>query len=106
MEDLKKRILEEDEKGNIVIYTPDGLMLTKLDDLMQQPLEAILYDLNRNETVIMTFLDDPKWVNDFALIQVTGYFYDKCKQLEEQNKKLLFMVENGLGENDMQNDCV
>lgn len=31
---------------------------------------------------------------------------NRISQLESQNKKLLFMVENGLGKKDMENDCI
>ena len=45
-------------------------MTAKLDDFIRQPADGILFDLNRLEEVSMTFLDDPKWVNDFAVAQV------------------------------------
>ena len=65
---LKDRILSEREKGNVVFWgLPGKLMGAKLDDIVRQPAEGLLYDLNRLEEISMTFISDPKWVNDFAV---------------------------------------
>ena len=67
-ETLRDRILSEREKGNIVFWgLPGELMSAKIDDFVKQPAEGILYDLNRLEEICLTFLQDPKWVNDFAV---------------------------------------
>ena len=68
VEALRDRIVAERKNGNIVFWgLPGQLMTAKLDDFIKQPAEGILYDLNRLEEISMTFLSDPKWVNDFAV---------------------------------------
>lgn len=69
-EKIKELILEEYKKGNIVIATNEGIEAMPLKDFVKQPVDGILYDLNRNEMVVLAFVNDPKWVNDYAVAQV------------------------------------
>ena len=69
-EKIKDVILNKYEKGNIVVSTIKGLQTMPLDEFVKQPVEGMLYDLNRDELVILTFIDDPKWINDFASTKV------------------------------------
>lgn len=82
MSELKDKILEEYKNGNVVIATPEGLQGTKLSELIKQPTDGLLYDLNRNESVVLTFIDDPKWVNDYAVCQVIRSLKSKIDDLE------------------------
>ena len=78
-------LLEKRKQGKVVIKTIEGLMITDVEDIIKQPTEGLLYDLNRNLEVIATFLDDPKWVNDFAVtvvIEKLKEYYDKYKEKE------------------------
>ena len=86
MENVKQLVLNESKKGNVVIATPDGITGVKLDDLINQPVEGILYDLNRNESVILTFIDDVKWINDYACAQVIRALKAKVDALENVGK--------------------
>lgn len=70
MSEIKEIVLAEYRKGNIVIATVAGLQVMPLKDVVKQPVDGLLYDLNRNEEVVLTFITDPKWVNDYATIQV------------------------------------
>lgn len=83
MEEIKDKILAEYEKGNIVVATIEGLGVTKLADFIQQPADGILYDLNRVEPVVLTFLPDPKWVNDFAVAKTIRALKDYIFELEK-----------------------
>ena len=38
-----------------------------LEELIAQPTQGLLYDLNRDSATVLTFIDDPKWVNDYAV---------------------------------------
>ena len=68
---FKDRVLAEREKGNVVFWgLHDELMCAPLEDFVKQPADGILYDLNRLEEVVVTFIDDRKWVNDFAVALV------------------------------------
>lgn len=63
-------ILNEAKKGNVVFNTGMGLAVAPLDEFIQQPADGILYDLNRLEEVVMTFISDEKWINDYAVALV------------------------------------
>lgn len=74
---LRDLVLEESRKGNVVCMGLEGLEVVPLDEFIKQPADGILYDLNRLPEVVTLFLDDPKWVNDFAVSLV-------IKRLREQ----------------------
>jgi hypothetical protein len=82
MSELKDKILEEYKNGNVVIATQDGLQVTKLSEFIKQPTDSLLYDLNRNEEVVLTFINDPKWVNDYAVCKVIRALKSKIDELE------------------------
>lgn len=81
----KDLILEEEKKGNVVINTAEGLMKVNLNELIKQPVDGLLYDLNRDECTILTFIDNPKWVNDYACAKVIRAL--KAKIEESENSK-------------------
>jgi hypothetical protein len=66
-QELKELILAKAKEGKVVFATFEGLMAADLNEFIKQPADGILYDLNRLPEVVLTFLDDPKWVNDFAV---------------------------------------
>jgi len=68
--ELKDKILEEYKKGNIVVSTVEGISVAPLKEVIKQPTEGLLYDINRDEATILTLIDDPKWVNDYACMAV------------------------------------
>ena len=75
--ELKDFILEQEKEGKIVVQTIDGLASMNLDDFINQPAEGILYDLNRNREIVLTYINDPKWVNDYAV----GLVIKKLKEM-------------------------
>ena len=75
-------VLAEWDKGNLVYADIEGLESIKFEEFIKQPLDGMLYDINRDTATILTFLDDPKWVNDFALTKLLEYYYNKCKEYE------------------------
>ena len=77
-------VLAEYTRGNIVVSGFDGLGVGNLEAIMQQPIEGVLYDCNRDEGTILTFLNDPKWVNDYALMKVCKYLYRENEKLKER----------------------
>ncbi len=79
-EELRDKILAEEKKGNIVFWAIDELAVANLDSFITQPVEGILYDLNRSPEVVLTFIDDPKWINDYAVYLV-------IKRLKEELDK-------------------
>lgn len=83
--DIKEIVLNARKEGKVVILTFDGFRTIPLKELVEQPIEGLLYDLNRLEEVVMAFMDDPKWINDFACAQVIRYLK---KKLEDTKEKL------------------
>jgi len=79
--ELKNKILEEYKKGNIVYSTITGLAVARLEDFIEQSTEGMLYSLNRLPEVVLTFLDDPKWVNDYAVAVVIAKLKEKVTML-------------------------
>lgn len=87
MDKVKELVLEEAKKGNLVVFTFEGLQIAPLKEVVKQPVDGILYDLNRNEAVILTFLPDPKWINDYASTQVIKELKHQLDQAKELIKK-------------------
>lgn len=86
MESIKEKVLAEYEKGNIVVQSYEGLLTTSINEFLEQPADGILYDLNRNEAVVLTFINDPKWVNDYAVAKVIRAMKEKIEFLEMEIK--------------------
>lgn len=80
--DIKEIVLNARKEGKVVIRTLDGFRIISLEELADQPVDGLLYDLNRSEEAVMDFMDDPKWINDFACAQVIRYLKNKL-----ENKK-------------------
>ena len=80
----KEIVLEEYKKGNIVISGIEGLQTMPLKKFIEQPTSGILYDLNRNEATVLTFVDDPKWINDYAVAKVITELKNKIEELERK----------------------
>ena len=80
-ETFRDMVLEEYKKGNIVFSSIEGFKVAPLDKFLEQPIEGILYDLNRGEEVILTLIKDQKWVNDYAVAKVIR---EIKKRLEEK----------------------
>jgi len=84
MDNIKKMILEEEAKGNIVVADGTGLYATSLKDIIKEPIEGILYNLNRGKATVLTFLPDPKWINDYAVCKVITALKERITELEKQ----------------------
>jgi len=87
LESIRDKVLAEWDKGNLVYADIEGLKSIKLEEFVKQPLEGMLYDINRDTATILTFIEDPKWVNDFALTKLLEYYYNKCKEYEKSKTK-------------------
>ena len=79
---IKDVILQEYDEGNIVVSCFDGLKKIKLSEFIKQPVDGLLYDLNRCETVVLTFIKDKKWINDYAIAKVIRALKKRIDELE------------------------
>lgn len=80
--ELRDIILAEAKKGNVVFSCIEGYCAAALDEFIAQPTEGLLYDLNRSPEVVLTFIDDPKWVNDYAVYLVIKRLKEKLDGVE------------------------
>jgi hypothetical protein len=87
---IRDRILKEASKGNVVLNTIEGLCVTNLAEIIKQPAEGLLYDLNRDRVTVAQNLDDPKWINDFAVALVI----ERLKAIIERAKPVLDAAKN------------
>mgnify|MGYP001401593732 FL=1 len=68
--DLRDKILAERDNGNLVYAHIEGYSVVSVEDFVKQPVDGMLYDLNRGEEVSLSFITEQKWVNDFAVALV------------------------------------
>ena len=83
-ESIRDRILARWEKRDIVFASVGGLHFANIDEFIKQPEEGILYDLNRSEAVVLTLINDPKWINDFAVCKTIRVLKARIDELEKQ----------------------
>ncbi|MDP2362434.1 MAG: hypothetical protein Q8M94_01555 [Ignavibacteria bacterium] len=69
-EKLQKLILRSAKKGKVILKTFEGLVMVDLEEIVRQPTEGLLYDLNRDKATVLAFISDVKWINDFAVALV------------------------------------
>lgn len=84
--EINELLLKKKEENKVVINTIEGLMEMDLDEFISQPVEGILYDLNRDFCTVATFTGDSKWINDFAvglvITRLKELLNEKIKQIE------------------------
>jgi hypothetical protein len=88
LEALKKEIFDSAKEGYLVLKTPFGFCKVPINEFIKQSVDGILYDLNRLPEVVSTFLDDPKWVNDYAVALTIKALREKVDELEQKIKEL------------------
>lgn len=90
-EQIREKIQQAMTEGKICYRTEEGIYSMPMVEFVQQPLEGMLYDINRDRATVMAFIDDPKWTNDLALTQLLEYYYNENIRLKkeiEQFKKV------------------
>ena len=97
MSELKKLVLEKRKEGKLVYATFEGKLISvDIDEFIKQPVDGILYDLNRLEEVVLTFINEPKWVNDFAVALTIRRLKDRIGELEDRSNILQCLEEAGI----------
>ena len=82
-DEMLKEIFEHRNKGEIVFMTIDGLMSAKIEDIIKQPTEGLLYDLNRDVATLSTLFKktgDVRYINDMAIANVVRYLMNKIQE--------------------------
>lgn len=85
-ENIKEIVLNEYNKGNIVVSTFEGLKVCKLSEIINQHTDGLLYDINRNEAIVLTLINDPKWINDYATVKVIRELKNQIHKLDNHEK--------------------
>ena len=84
-ENLRNLVSQMEKEGKVVLTTIQGYVSMDLDHMINdQPLVGLLYDLNRLPETIWTFIDDPKWVNDYAVYLVIKRLKERVEELENK----------------------
>lgn len=88
-DELQNLILSKKKEGKIVFHSLEGLMEAKMEDIIQQPAEGMLWDLNRDVATLLSRAseENPCWVNDIALANITEYLINKVNEITEERDK-------------------
>ena len=91
LEDIRVK----EKNGEIIFLTEEGASVAKIENIIKQPIDGLLYDLNRDYATLATMAKSSKsmrWVNDMALVNVLKYVLNENNKLkndlEVANKKL------------------
>lgn len=78
-------IREQEKLGNVVFATIEGLQGMKLDDMISQPTEGLLYDLNRDKATCATWIGQEVegWINNYAVALVITRLKEKLEAYEK-----------------------
>ena len=89
-ESITDLVLSMSKKNRIVYSNLEGFTSVDLDKwLDSQPINGLLYDLNRLGEGALTFMeDDIKWVNDFAAGLVITRLHEQREKLQTENKSM------------------
>lgn len=88
IEKAQKLILERKAERKIVYFDSVGRLVScPVEEICDQPIEELLYDLNRGEETIlaMTKADNIQWINNFAATQVIKYLHKKVEELKKDD---------------------
>ena len=86
--ELKDLVLAKRKEGKVVFWAlPDQLCSADVSEFIKQPVDGILWDLNRLEEVVLAFIDDPKWCNDFAVALTIRALKARIDELEKELNK-------------------
>ena len=96
MEGPKKKwseiVLEERDKGNVVcILLPGEFGTMPIKEIVKQPVDGLLWDLNRGEETALTFMDQKDmihWVNNFAVALVIRELHGQVASLTEKVEQM------------------
>jgi len=80
-------VLEEQDKGNVVFLCVDSVIVAPIKEIVKQPTDGLLWDLNRDRVTALTFMDQEgmiHWVNNFAVALVIRELKSQVAQLKAE----------------------
>lgn len=88
-DELQNLILSKKKEGKIVFYSIEGLVEAKMENIIQQTANGLLWELNRDMATLLSRAseDNPYWVNDIALANITEYLINKVNEITEERDK-------------------
>lgn len=83
--ELLDKILELEKENKIVFMTIEGAMTASIESIIKQPVEGLLYDLNRDKATLMSLSKSKsqRWVNDMAIVNVLKYVLEENEKLHK-----------------------
>jgi hypothetical protein len=75
-------VLKQADKGWVVFNTIEGTESVPVEEFIKQPADGILYDLNRSPEVVLTFIKNDKWLNDYAVGMTIKALKEEIERLE------------------------
>ena len=88
-ESFRDVILKEYRDDKIVVMTIQGGQVCNFEKFLNQPADGILYDLNILEEVVLSDIEDQRWVNRYASCKVIRALKKKIEELESKLKEKL-----------------
>ena len=82
-------VLEERDKGNVVYLAIDSVLSAPVKEIIKQPVDGLLWDLNRDEATALTFMDREDgliWVNNFAVALVIRELKARLDEYEKREE--------------------
>lgn len=87
--DLVELIRKEYRSGRVVLSTIEGIVSYDIDALVSQPVDGLLYDLNRDMVTCLAWISQPDsehmWINNCASGIVIEYL---CRQRDSLRAEL------------------
>lgn len=90
-EDILGKIMEAQKDGKVCFATCDGIMTQDVYKFLEQPVDGILYDLNRDKATTITLARSAdsfigrRWINDLAVAFVIRKLKEELDKYKNQN---------------------
>ena len=85
--ELKDLLYEKGKEGKVIIGGMERrMMVIDLDEFISQPIEGILYDLNKLPEVIMSIPKNPNIIDDYATYLVIKRLKETITNLTRKKK--------------------
>lgn len=87
-ERIIKDILEQEKLGNVIFVAPGELLCSSIDNMINQPVEGLLYDLNRDKATCISNLKAGgiTWINNYAVALVIIRLKEKLEEYERNSE--------------------